>query len=494
MRRPVRILLWCAAVLVALPLVAVAALFIALNTGPGRSLAASQIAALTGGAVRLQGLSGRFPDRLRLAHLEVHDATGPWLLADDVALDWSPTALLHRQALVDRIEAARLQLPRLPASSPAAPDTPAQPSKPFTLPVRVTLLSLVVSKAELGAPVLGTSAAIALAGHADLPSLQAGTAALQATRLDGPGTYALRGAITPTTIDARLEVSEPEQGLVATLAKLPAIGPLHLEATTAGPRTALVTKLTLAAGPLAAEAHGTVDLDNSAAVLDVTARAPAMRPAQGIGWRAIAIDAHVAGPFTTPDATGHVHVEALEAAGAGLDRLDATLAGNAGQVSLDAAADRVRIPGPAPELLAAAPLRLNATARLDDPARPVRFALAHPLVTLNGTATTGTAMAADLALTLPDLAAFAGLAGTPIAGQASATLHAALQDARTTLDGSGTVTLTAAPGPAVAPARPRRTLRPRRKPRRQRPGPDPRHHRRRPHRPVRQRHQHPRRP
>ena len=36
------------------------------------------------------GLHGRFPDRLRLQHLEVRDANGAWLLADDVALDWSP--------------------------------------------------------------------------------------------------------------------------------------------------------------------------------------------------------------------------------------------------------------------------------------------------------------------------------------------------------------------------------------------------------------------
>ena len=41
----------------------------------------------------MEDLAGRFPDALRLGHLEVRDAKGAWLVLDGVVLDWS-----HRRA------------------------------------------------------------------------------------------------------------------------------------------------------------------------------------------------------------------------------------------------------------------------------------------------------------------------------------------------------------------------------------------------------------
>ena len=81
----------------------------------------------------------------------------PWLLLDDVALDWSPLALLHREARVDLLTARRVQVPRLPVSQPkqAAPAN----SQPFSLPVRVSVQSLRIARAEIGAPVAGVAAA-----------------------------------------------------------------------------------------------------------------------------------------------------------------------------------------------------------------------------------------------------------------------------------------------------------------------------------------------
>ena len=177
MRRSGRIALWVLAILVGVPIALVLLVVAGLNTGPGRTEAAALVGRLTGGTVRLSGLSGRFPDRLRLAHLELRDTGGAWMEADDVALTWSPTALLHRQALVHELTAARLALPRLAASTAPVPD-PAEPSKPVTLPVRVTIERLVLDRAEIGRALLGTDAVVAATGRADVPSLEAGTAAL----------------------------------------------------------------------------------------------------------------------------------------------------------------------------------------------------------------------------------------------------------------------------------------------------------------------------
>lgn len=450
MRKTMKILLWLGGVLLALPILAIALVFVALNTQPGRTLAETQIAHLTGNTVLARGLSGRFPDHLRLAHLELRDPQGPWLQADAVALDWSPLALLHRQALIHRLEAASLQLPRLPASSLAPAQPSAEPSKPFTLPVRVTIDSLILPQAELGAPITGTPATLALQGRADLPTLETGTATIQAARKDAEGAYALNAEVTGTTIAAHLDITEPDTGLLAQLAKLPAIGPLHLQATIAGPRAALATTVGLTAGPLTADAHGTVDLDHGAAALDLTANAPAMHPAPDIAWRAVTLQAHLAGPFTTPDATGRLQIHDLQAAGATLQTLDATITGNAGQVSLDALATALRLPTPNSALLAAAPLHLTATARLDDPARPVRYTLTHPLITIDGTAQTAQPLTADATLTLPDLAPFAAIANTAAAGHTTLTLHAAQSATATTVTAEGTLGLTAGPAPAPA--------------------------------------------
>ena len=45
---------------------------------------------------------------------------------------------------------------------------------------------------------------------------------------------------------------------------------------------------------------GTLDLEHEAADLMVSAGAPAMQPRPDVGWQAVAIDAHVRGPFAQP--------------------------------------------------------------------------------------------------------------------------------------------------------------------------------------------------
>lgn len=450
MRRIRKIALWVLALLVALPVLAIAALLIGLNIGPGRVAAEQLVGRLTGGQVVLVGLHGRFPDRLQLAHLEVRDAEGAWLLADNVALDWSPLALVHRMAAVDLLTAARVQVPRLPIAAPK-PATPAPESKPFTLPVHVVARQIKVDRVEIGAPVAGTAAALSLEGSADVPSLQAGSADLRLQRLDGGGAYAAKARFDPASIGLTLDMQEPEGGLVAHLASLPALGPITLKAGLDGPRTGASTTLALQAGPLRADARGTLDLDGQAADLDVTASAPAMQPRPDVSWAGIALQAHIHGPFTKPDANGTLRVDGLQAAGAGVRRLAADVEGNAGRVGLHATADGVRLPGSAPDLLAAAPVLLDADARLDDPARPVTFALSHPLLTAKGTAKTGgdLSVAADIAA--PDLQPFAALGGVDLRGRTAAHVVAGVTGGTTKVDLDGTVSITGglAPVPAL---------------------------------------------
>ncbi|MGI4952876.1 MAG: hypothetical protein ACRYGM_13835, partial [Janthinobacterium lividum] len=449
MTRIGKILLWLLAVLVALPVVTVALLFAGLNTEFGRGQAASLVGRLTGGTVVFSGLSGRFPDHLRLAHVELRDTQGAWLQADDLALDWSPTALIHKQALVHSLTAARFAMPRLPASDPAA--APAAPSsQPFTLPVRVTVEHLALARAELGRAVIGADAVLAGTGQADVRSLQSGTAAIALQPVGAEGRYTLDASLADDSIAATLHAQEPDHGLLARLASLPDLGAIKLDLTTKGPRNALATTLALTAGPLAAQAQGDIDLVNEALKVDLTARAPAMTPAPGVSWAAIDLDAHVAGPFTRPDANGHLRLDSLAVAGASLRSLNATLAGNAGRASIEARLDALRIPGPSPALLEAAPILVQATAQLDDPARPVRFTVTHPLLQARGTATTGASPDATVTLTLPDLTPIGAIGGVDLAGNTELTLHTTQSAAATSIEANGTLALTRAPGPAAA--------------------------------------------
>jgi translocation and assembly module TamB len=447
--RALRIFGWVAAALIAVPLLLAVLVLVLLNTGFGRGQVERLVGQLTAGQVTIAGLSGRFPDALRLAHAEIRDAKGPWLTLDGIALDWSPTRLLRREAQVDLLVAQHIGVLRLPVAGPA-PAHPSADNTPFSLPIRVAVQHLRVVRADIGAPVVGVAAALALDGSAHLTSLQDGDGDVVIDRLDAPGSYAVQGRIDPGQIAARLNLAEAAGGLLASIAKLPDLGAIAVQASVAGPRSAEAANLNLSAGPLVADARGTVDLVGQSVNLDVSGHAPAMTPAPDVAWQAVALDAHVHGPFTKPDAAGTLKVTGLSAAGVAFASLTAQLQGNQGAAGLQAVVTGLRIPGPKPDLLAATPVTLQAEVRLDDPKRPVIFSLDHTLIQARGTADTGGAITAKADLTLPDLAALAAIGGVDLAGHAQLAVGAALAGGVTKVDVDGTVGITGGMAPIPA--------------------------------------------
>src|SRR5581483_6655493 len=136
----------------------------------------------------------------------------------------------------------------------------------------------------------------------------------------------------------------------------------------------------------------------------------------GLSWQSVALDAHVHGPFSKPDATGRLDIEAVKASGAEARRVLVDLAGNAGNVSVRAELDGVRIPGPKPDLLESAPLFASADIRLDQKNRPATFSISHPLLTADGHADTAPSVTGAVSVTVPDLAPLAGAAGVALQG------------------------------------------------------------------------------
>jgi translocation and assembly module TamB len=434
MARIGRILGWTAAVVLGVPLLLVAALLVGGNTDPGRHLIERLTPSLTGGEIRLVGLAGRFPDRLRATRLELADAKGAYLTIDGLTFDWSPTRLLHGVLDIDRLDARAADFARMPVSSGGKSST--------GLPVRVALQEMRIERLQIGAAVAGQSFLLSAAGSGALDSTTDGHGSLTVRRLDGEGQYTVNGSVDAQRLQAAIKVAEPANGLISGLAGLPDLGPIAIDATLNGPRNAVVTSLAASAGPLRAHAAGTIDLVKDSADLTVSATAPAMAPRPDISWRDVSLDARMQGPFTRPELTGQVRIDALKAAGAGIGRLTADLSGNAGTAHLHAAVDGLTLPGQAPDLLAAAPVLLDATARLDAPDRPVEFSLRHPLLQAQGTATTAGALAAHVSLTLPDLAPVAAAGGTDVRGNTALTLDVAREGATTTVGLQGTIGVT----------------------------------------------------
>jgi translocation and assembly module TamB len=405
---------------------------VALNTGLGQHAVERYAPTLTGGMVHLAGLTGRFPDRLRLGALELDDGHGPWLRIEDAALDLDLAALIARELRITRLAAGRISVARLPEATPAPapPPAPAQRHSLLPLPVRLVLARLEITRLEIAAPVAGQAMALAIQGAARLRALDDAEAALDVTALDDhPGHYTARLTLAGPDVTARVNLDEPASGLIATLGKMPSLGAISAAAHLAGRRTAAALGVTLAAGPLRADLSGRVDLDHLVGDLKLTANAPAMAPAPGVSFRAATLAATATGPFAAPQASGHLEIDAFAAAGARVGTITADLAGDTSTARLNARLEAIHLPGPAPDLLATAPLTLAATLAMTAPTRPASLALDHPLLHLAAQATLGGPIATTASLDLPDLAPLAAIGKLDLAGRAHLLLSATLPDA-----------------------------------------------------------------
>ena len=435
MRRAAKWIGWTLAVAVGVPILLLLVVLAGANTEAGRHAIEELTPKLTGDTVRLAGISGRFPDALRIARAELRDPEGDYTTIDDLALDWSPMQLLQRVIVIDRLTAARIDVTRMPASSSSSGGS-------YGLPAPVILHELRVDRIDIGAPIAGQAASVALDGSGELSALTEGRVLLAVRQLDGAGSYVLKGSMDTAGLHVTLDASEPAHGLVAGIAGLPDLGAVKLEGRLDGPNTAVATHVTLSAGPLHAAADGTLDLQHAATDLAVTASAPAMQPRPDIAWQEVALDAHVRGPFNRPDATGRLRIAALTAAGVGVGSITAGISGNAGQVRMDGEVLGLRLPGPSPDLLANDPLVIQADARLDAPDRPVHLVLRHRLFAADADARTGATKRLDATVKLADLAPFAAIQNLDLQGGLALTLHGILQGDTTTIAVDGTVGVT----------------------------------------------------
>lgn len=241
------------------------------NTDAGREFMARNIASLSGGQVRIEGIAGHFPDDLRIGKIEMADADGIWLRIEELAFAWSPVRLLSGELSVQSLTAALIAVARLPAAGDtAATDTAATDGGSISLPVRVDLQRLRVDRIDLAKSVLGTEASFSADGQLQLPSLERAQGAFALRRLDRPGEYRLQARQDAAGLHVTLDLQEQGEGFLAGAAGMPQLGPVTLKATAEGPPDALAARLAFDAGKLHAEADGTLRFERQSGEMVLT--------------------------------------------------------------------------------------------------------------------------------------------------------------------------------------------------------------------------------
>ena len=437
MRRSVKILAWTLGGLVLLLILAIGTVLIVGNTSAGRAQIEKLVARLTGGNVQLSGLAGSFPSHLTLEELQLRDAAGVWLTANKIELDWTPWSYLEGRLQIDRLQVASIDMERLPQSS-STTTSHGEPSIP-----RIDVAQASLNVVHLGAKLAGAPASLAANGSAHLRSVSDMLFDASARRIDGDGQYELHLHFDVQRMDGALKLHEPANGPLENILSLPGLGALEATLNLGGLRSAERLDLSLQAGELKGHAEGSLNLNELSADLAFAFESAAVSPRPDLGWDRGVLRGRWLGSLRSLNADGHLEVTRLRVPGQlQAAALTADVAAVQGKADLHALIQGLRIPGSQPKLLEADPVKIDASVRLDDPARRVELTASHRLFGLKGQAVTAGEQSAALELRLPNLAPFAAYAAQDLRGSAviNAQLAGYPATTRVKLDANATLT------------------------------------------------------
>src|SRR5215471_5870864 len=123
MRRALRLCLYIVGAVIGLPLCALLAAYLFLQTDSGKSWLADALSrqlSTPDSPVTVVGVTGALPFDLRIASISLGDRAGPWGQVQDVQLAIAARALVHGELAISNLRAATVAVSRLPAASAAA--------------------------------------------------------------------------------------------------------------------------------------------------------------------------------------------------------------------------------------------------------------------------------------------------------------------------------------------------------------------------------------
>jgi translocation and assembly module TamB len=279
--------------------------------------------------IRLSNIDGALGSDVSVREITISDAEGVWLRVNNAQLSWNQAALF-----LGRLEVRSLTAESIDYIRNAVPndqlDLPPAEEGSFAIPefpVAIVLQELNVPRVTFGETVFGLGSEVSLAGAFTLESGNLDTH-LDIVRLDGPGgtldlDLAYKGG--DNSIDMRLALVEPADGVIANLLNIEGRPAVTLTLAGAGPVADLRTTLEL-------QANGQVALSGATTVRQT-----------GEGF---AVDADLRGPLSTLMAEAYrpffgtetaLSAQALLRDGGGLSISGLKLSG--GQLQLEAAAE-----------------------------------------------------------------------------------------------------------------------------------------------------------
>ena len=383
-----------------------------LYTAPGHYALAHLIAPLTGGTVKVRGLSGDLPDSLHADLVEIGDVQGVWLRIENVSLDWSALAVLGNHFEIHRVTAAKLVLLRMPVQENSNTTTP-----------QIDIGSLAVARIEIAKSLMGREAVLTAQGSLHYLSRHQLSADLSIVEIGGSDRYRAKGSIDRDVANGSIRIREGAGGTLAGLFGLPGLGAIDLELQAGGDRTANTVAITLAAGALRSSGRGTISLAERRADIDFSAKAPAMQPREDVSWQSLTLDGHMHGVFDAPDLSGTLQIEDAKIAGVQVAQLAADVSGSGGQLDVKGTATGLRLPGSNPDLFTKTPLVVTAHANLDA-APAITFAISHPLLSASGQLNIENETSLAAVVTIPSLAPFAALQNADLRGSATLKIDA----------------------------------------------------------------------
>lgn len=199
--------------------------------------------------IEIGNSSGSIASDFTLTDIRISDRGGPWLAIDRARLAWQPTSLLSGVFAADELDLGTVTVARKPLPSTAE----ARPSESSGgLPVDIRIERFAVANVVLDQPVAGTAASLSVSGAARLVDPAEGFRLdLDARRTDGgAGQVVARLGYVPDTgaIDARVNASEPEGGVVARLLAIPGLPAVELLVDGTGKVDAGLVTVALSAG------------------------------------------------------------------------------------------------------------------------------------------------------------------------------------------------------------------------------------------------------
>ncbi|MGN6584277.1 MAG: translocation/assembly module TamB domain-containing protein, partial [Rhizobiaceae bacterium] len=198
--------------------------------------------------ISISDIEGVLSSKATIRQITVADHQGVWLKITNASIDWTRAALLLGRLDINKLGADSIEMLRKPL--PANSALPSPESSSFQLPqfpVSIELKSLSIAKVSFAESVFGLRSELSVAGNLSLAGGSLDTA-LDIHRLDGPGgefKLAAKYADATKVLDLDVNLSEPQNGIIANLLNIDGKPPVNMTVKGSGPLDKLDVGLTL---------------------------------------------------------------------------------------------------------------------------------------------------------------------------------------------------------------------------------------------------------